>query len=65
MTWQVLIAAIGLWFALEGILYAAAPDTMRRMAAWLSALPLDAVRSGGVWSAILGLILLYLAVRFG
>lgn len=65
MTWQVLIAAIGLWFALEGILYAAAPDTMRRMAAWLSALPLDAVRSGGVWSAILGLILLYLAIRFG
>ncbi|HIG20939.1 MAG TPA: DUF2065 domain-containing protein [Henriciella marina] len=65
MSWQVLVAAVGLWFALEGILYAAAPETMRRMAAWLSSLPLDAVRSGGIWSAILGLILFYCAVRFG
>ncbi len=64
MTWQVLLAAIGLWLALEGILYAAAPDTMRRMGEWLSRLPLESVRSGGIWSAILGLVLFYAAVRF-
>jgi uncharacterized protein YjeT (DUF2065 family) len=64
MTWQVLVAAIGLWFAVEGILYAAAPETMRRMAEWLSRMPLEAVRSGGIWSAILGLMLFYCAVRF-
>ena len=65
MSWQVLLAAVGLWFALEGLLYAIAPETMRRMGEWLSRMPLDAVRSGGIWSAILGLILFYCAVRFG
>lgn len=64
MTWQVLLAAIGLWLALEGIMYAAAPDMMRRMGDWLSRLPLESVRSGGIWSAILGLVLFYAAVRF-
>lgn len=64
MSWQILLAAIGLWFALEGILYAAAPDMMRRMAEWLSRMPLDTIRSGGIWSAIFGLVLFYMAVRF-
>lgn len=64
MTWQTILAAIGLWFAVEGILYAAAPDTMRSMAEWLSRLPIESVRSGGIWSAILGLVLFYAAVRF-
>ncbi|WP_084397720.1 DUF2065 domain-containing protein [Henriciella aquimarina] len=64
MTWQTLLAAIGLWFALEGILYAAAPDTMQRMAEWLSRMPIESIRSGGIWSAILGLVLFYAAVRF-
>ena len=63
MTWQIILAAIGLWFALEGILYAAAPETMRRMAEWLSRLPTESVRSGGSWSAILGLVLFYAAIR--
>ena len=65
MSWQVLIAAIGLWFALEGILYAAAPDTMRRMAEWVARMPVEAVRNGGIWSAVLGLVLFYAAIRFG
>lgn len=64
MTWEVLLAAFGLWFALEGLLYAAAPETMRRMAAWLARMPIESIRSGGIWSAILGLILFYAAVRF-
>ena len=64
MSWQILLAAFGLWFALEGILYAAAPDTMKRMAEFLSRLPLESIRSGGIWSAILGLVLFYIAVRF-
>ncbi|MEQ9316325.1 MAG: DUF2065 domain-containing protein [Henriciella sp.] len=64
MTWQILLAAIGLWFAIEGILYAAAPETMKRMADWLSRLPVESIRSGGVWSAILGLVIFYAAIRF-
>lgn len=64
MTWQIILAAIGLWFALEGILYAAAPDTMRRMAEWIARMPVESIRSGGVWSAVLGIVLLYIAVRF-
>lgn len=63
MTWQIILAAIGLWFAIEGILYAAAPDFMRRMGEWLSRLPTETIRSGGIWSAILGLIIFYAAVR--
>ncbi len=65
MSWQTLLAAVGLWFALEGILYAAAPDTMRRMAEWLSRLPTESVRSGGLWSGVLGLVLFYAAIRLG
>jgi uncharacterized protein YjeT (DUF2065 family) len=64
MSWQILLAALGLWFALEGILYAAAPDAMKRMAEFLARLPVESVRSGGIWSAILGLVLFYAAVRF-
>lgn len=64
MSWQVILLAIGLWLALEGILYAAAPETMRRLGEWLSRLPLDAIRSGGIWSAILGIVIVYVAVRF-
>lgn len=63
MSWQTLLAAIGLWFAIEGLLYAAAPDTMKRMAEWLSRLPVESVRSSGIWSALLGLILFYAAIR--
>ncbi|MGB3627704.1 MAG: DUF2065 domain-containing protein [Henriciella sp.] len=64
MTWQILLAAIGLWFALEGILYAAAPDMMKRMGDWLARLPVENVRSGGIWSALLGLVIFYAAIRF-
>ncbi|GGB66842.1 MULTISPECIES: DUF2065 domain-containing protein [Henriciella] len=64
MTWQILLAALGLWFAIEGILYAAAPDVMKRMGEWLSQLPVENIRSGGIWSAILGLVLFYAAIRF-
>ncbi|MEE2878080.1 MAG: DUF2065 domain-containing protein [Pseudomonadota bacterium] len=64
MMWQTILAAIGLWLAIEGIMYAAAPDTMRKMGEWLSRLPIDEIRSGGVWSAILGIIIFYAAVRF-
>ena len=64
MSWQVILLAIGLWFALEGILYAAAPEMMQKMGEWLSRLPIDAIRSGGIWSALLGVILVYVAARF-
>jgi uncharacterized protein YjeT (DUF2065 family) len=64
MMWQTILAAIGFWLAIEGIMYAAAPDTMRKMGEWLSRLPIDEIRSGGVWSAILGIIIFYAAVRF-
>ncbi|MEM5516523.1 DUF2065 domain-containing protein [Henriciella sp. AS95] len=64
MLWCIILAAIGLWFAIEGILYAAAPETMKRMADWLSKMPVESIRSGGIWSALLGIVIFYAAIRF-
>lgn len=61
----ILIAAFGLWFLLEGAMYAAAPDAMKRFGAWLAALPEDTVRQSGIFSMAIGAILLYAMMRFG
>ena len=60
-----ILAALGLWLALEGLAYALAPDLMRRFGAWIAGLPPDEIRQSGLVSVILGLVLLYLAVHFG
>ncbi|MBR9834358.1 MAG: DUF2065 domain-containing protein [Alphaproteobacteria bacterium] len=61
----IILAAIGLWFLLEGAMYAIAPDAMKRFGAWLSALPEDTVRQSGLWSMAIGAVLLYVMMRFG
>lgn len=58
-----ILAGLGLWFLLEGALYAAMPQAMRRFLDWAARLPEAELRSAGVWTAILGAICLYGALR--
>lgn len=58
-----LLAGVGLWFLLEGALYAAMPQAMRRFLDWAARLPERELRAGGLWTAILGAICLYAALR--
>lgn len=61
----IIVAGIGVWFLLEGAIYAAAPDAMKRFGAWLTDLPEGTIRQSGLWSMAIGGILLYVMVRFG
>ena len=58
-----LLAAFGLWLMLEGLAYAIAPNLMKRFGAWLSQLPPADIRQSGLISVMIGLALLYVAVR--
>ncbi len=61
--WPLFLAAFGLWFLIEGLAYALAPDAMKRFLEWAARLTPDNIRSSGLWTAILGAILLYAALR--
>ena len=61
----IILAGIGLWFLIEGAIYAGAPNAMKRFGAWLSAMPESSIRQSGMWSMAIGGILLYVMVRFG
>ncbi|MEO0550001.1 MAG: DUF2065 domain-containing protein [Pseudomonadota bacterium] len=63
--WMVLLAAFGLWFLLEGMAYAGAPDAMKRFGEWLANMPEATIRQSGLLSMGIGAVLLYIAVRFG
>ncbi len=63
--WTIFLAAFGLWLLFEGVMYAAAPDTMKQFGAWLSNLPEAAVRQMGLLSMALGGVLFYAMLRFG
>lgn len=54
------LAALGLVFVIEGVLYAAAPDGMKRLMAASQALPAGALRAGGLGAAILGVVVVWL-----
>jgi len=54
------LVALGLVLALEGILYAAAPRTMKRLVAMLVTQPESAVRVSGLAAAILGVAIVWL-----
>ena len=62
--WTLALAALGLWFLVEGLIYALFPDAMQRFLDWAARLPGSEFRMAGVWTAVLGAILLYVALRF-
>ena len=62
--WTIVLAGVGLWFLLEGAMYAAAPDAMKRFGEWLSSLPEAAVRQSGLLSMAIGALILYVMLRF-
>jgi uncharacterized protein YjeT (DUF2065 family) len=60
-----LIAALGLALAVEGILFAAFPDGMRRAMFEAAHSPSDRMRLVGLLSALAGLGIVWLARQFG
>jgi|TARA_R110002051_G_scaffold160138_3_gene231587 hypothetical protein len=58
-----LLAALGLAFVIEGLLYAAFPEQMKRMVAQMIALPSQQLRMAALGMAAAGLIVLTV-VRF-
>lgn len=59
-----ILFALGLLFAIEGLLYALAPNFMKRMAAMLLSLSSDLVRQNGILAAAFGAILIFIAAHF-
>jgi uncharacterized protein YjeT (DUF2065 family) len=60
-----LIAALGLALAVEGILFAAFPEGVRRAMYEAAHTPSDRMRVVGIISAILGVVIIWLARQFG
>jgi uncharacterized protein YjeT (DUF2065 family) len=60
-----LIAALGLALAVEGILFAAFPDGMRRALFDAAHSPSDRMRLVGILSALAGLGIIWLVRQFG
>ena len=54
------IVAIGLVFAIEGLIFAAFPGAAKRLAANALESPENALRVAGVVSAVLGIIIVWL-----
>lgn len=55
------LTAVGLVFVIEGVLLAVIPEALRRMVAAVVTQPIDALRIGGVASALIGLLIVWLA----
>lgn len=60
-----LLVAFGLALAIEGILFASFPDAMKRAMMDAAASPRERMRIVGIVSAVLGVLLIWLAKRFG
>ncbi len=60
-----LIAALGLALAVEGILFAAFPESMRRAMYEAAHSPSDQMRIVGIISALVGLGVVWLVRQFG
>ena len=60
-----LIAALGLALAVEGILFAAFPEGMRRAMYEAAHSPSDQMRMVGMVSALIGLAVIWLVRQFG
>lgn len=57
----VFLTAFGLVLVFEGVLYAAAPAALKRMALRMQELPDDQLRLGGIAAAAIGVVLVWLA----
>jgi len=62
--WQDIGVALGLVLAIEGILYAVAPDWMRRMLATVLSEPTETIRTVGIATAVVGAVIVW-AVKSG
>jgi len=59
----ILLTGIGMWFLLEGVAYAVAPDFMRRMAVMVSQMGTRDLTIAGLAAAAIGAAILWLAVH--
>jgi len=57
---QELLVAIGLVLVLEGVMYAAAPDAMKRMIAQMLVMPSGSLRMAGLVAMAAGVLLVWL-----
>lgn len=55
------LAALGLALVIEGALYGLFPNAMRRMLAKALTMPADALRSGALLMAVVGVTIVWLA----
>jgi hypothetical protein len=55
------VTAIGLVLVIEGVLYAVAPQQVKRMMALASGTPAETLRMGGLIAAGLGVAIVWLA----
>ncbi len=55
------LAALGLVLVIEGVLYALVPDAMKRFVRLALEMPPATMRAAGLFSAILGLVVVWLA----
>lgn len=62
--WQLALAGFGLWFLVEGLMYALAPDAMQRFLNWAARLSVTEIRQAGLWTAAFGALLIYILYRF-
>ncbi|MFC6200214.1 DUF2065 domain-containing protein [Ponticaulis profundi] len=60
----VIVVALGLLLALEGLLYAIAPEAMKRFIAMVLTMPDDQIRQSGILAAAIGAVIIFIAARF-
>jgi uncharacterized protein len=60
-----LVAALGLALAVEGLLFAAFPDSVRKAMYEAAHTPTDRMRIVGIISAVLGVLIVFAARRLG
>ena len=60
-----LVAALGLALAVEGLLFAAFPDAVRRTMIEAAQSPRERMRLVGIASAVLGVLIVWFARRLG
>ncbi len=60
-----LVAALGLALAVEGLLFAAFPESMRRAMYEAAHSPSDRMRIVGIVSTLIGLAVIWFARQFG